>query len=276
MKMLLIAFNFDSEFGSEPYMAYSRAVAALKKYDLVHVITSDEANLETLKSLEKLNRNRFSYSILLRDRIPKFYGGAKFYVQYRRWQKKIPTHISQLEEKFDIAWHGSLTSPLLGTGLSLSSIPYIYGPLAFSIFPIRYVRIAGINALRELVRNLLVKIILCFDPFVRKSLKNAKVVIPGDENTRQLLVRHSSGNCHFGENVPCYAISNNSKIQVGSKSLDFVWVGKFISRKDPLFALEVARFIVQKRKESKFAFFGGGQLRKKLEILIGPPMNHKS
>ena len=87
-------------------------------------------------------------------------------------------------------------------------------------------------------------------------------------STRQLLVRHSSGNCHFGENVPCYAISNNSKIQVGSKSLDFVWVGKFISRKDPLFALEVARFIVQKRKESKFAFFGGGQLRKKLENRI--------
>lgn len=267
-KVLVTAYCLDSSAGSEPYIAFVQLKQMLNLYEKVHLITSDESNLSDLKSLQQNFPNKFTFSIQTRKKVSKLFGPAAFYLQYRFWQKSIRKHVISNEITYDVGVHTSLSTPLFGSGLALIDKPFIYGPVSFSFFHLRYLGIANVRAPLEILRNISIFAILIFDPFVRKSLSSAFKVIPGDNQTLKILNRVMLGNISLSKVIPSYAISKKVKSNSKTNTPSVIWVGRYLNRKSPLIPIYIMEEIMKQNSEIELHMIGKGKMKYQIQRYI--------
>ena len=243
---------------------------SLAKFRKTILVTSDTTDKSLLEKLEKEYQNRIEIHVVQVQSVTWAKHKLAFYPIYRQWQKSSGRYLEKNYIKFDLGIHATLSTFLFGTGLSLTPYPYVYGPAGFSLFNIENGRAYGIRTFLEIARNFLVYALIILDPFVRKSLRKANLVIAGDNLVKETLEFLCPGINLFQRPIahfqfPDYGLDIE---RLTTKKIDLIWVGRFIERKDPIFALEVFREIKKAHPNAHLTIIGDGKLRLKVENYI--------
>lgn len=265
-----MAYQIDESHGSEPTTGFYLVEQSLSRFDKTILVTSDTTDNSLLKRLSAKYEKRIDIHVVPVRSIAWSAHPILFYPNYRNWQKDFGRFLKQSGIQFDLGIHASLGTFLFGSGFSMSSQPYIYGPAGFSFFNIHYLKAYGWNSILEIWRNIAVLLLLICDPFVRNSLLKAESVIAGD-----MLVMNKLRMLHpkiklIQKPVPHMQIPDfKFEDDILEKiDVDLIWAGRFIPRKDPLFALEVFKEILLLKPEAKLTMIGDGKLRSRVEDFL--------
>ena len=268
--ILISAYNIDESHGSEPMIGFDLLEQSLTKFRKTILVTSNTTDKSLLKKLEEKYQDRIEIHVVQVQSVTWAKNTFAFYPIYRKWQKSSGRYLEKNSIKFDLGIHATLGTFLFGTGLSLTPHPYVYGPAGFSSFDIRYGRAYGARSFLEILRNIVVYGLLIFDPFVRKSLYKADLVIAGDLRVKKILnllcpkiELFQNPIAHYHLSISDFDIKSSK-----NKKVDLIWVGRFIERKDPIFALEVLKEIKKTYPNVHLTMVGEGRLRLKIESYI--------
>jgi glycosyltransferase involved in cell wall biosynthesis len=227
-------------------------------------------------------RNSSNNILFIQTQFPLFFPKNKFglfYLKHRIFLLRQANHIQsmKLDSSTHIGIHYSLSNHLLGTSLYKSGIPYLFGPASTSKFSLSYFRIAQFALVSEVIRFLCIKLVKRFDPVVRKSLKNSKLILAGDTRTQKLL-NLSKSSANFASIVIPHTCFDTSQIRdftnKSENQKNLMWCGSFISRKDPKMALEVMRSLRESHGRDDFMLemYGSGR---KFKGLVRYKERHK-
>ncbi len=268
--VLISSYEIDELHGSEPSTGFNLTELSALKFKKTILVTSNLTKQIVLDSLKERFKEKIEIHVV---RVQSLYWSSHpigFYPVYRRWQKDFGKFLNKNKVEFDLGIHASLGTFLFGSGFSLYDKPYVFGPAGFSFFRMSYARAYGWKSLIEVSRNLVVFALLIGDPFVRLSLLRAHTVIAGDRMVTKILQKiYPESNLlektipHYHGSPYKYEASDSDKLK-----LDLIWTGRFISRKDPLFALEVFCEILTHSPDAKLTMIGDGKLRKKIEKFL--------
>lgn len=267
-KLFLIAFVLDRESGSESKTASDLLRIYLKHAEFVKVLTSSLTPLSEISKLKEEFNGKIEINVL---KLPRFFlgkGRAILLLGIRYWHRKALK--SKVEQDYfsgaDLGVHLSFATFLFGTPLNRISIPYIFGPAGFSMFSRNSLRIIGIWSVLELFRNLLVKLTIRTDPFVRKSLNGASVVIATDINSKRIL-QEGIKLSNLSLPIPHISFSSVESIKkINSNRI--IWVGQYLKKKDPLLALQIFENVADSFKNLTLHFYGDGPLKNELSNAI--------
>lgn len=268
--VLLSAFSIDSLHGSESFTGYKLVEQAVEKFKKTILVTSDRTESVLLEVLSEKFKNKIEIHVIPVRSHLWLKNALGFYPLYRQWQKDFGKFLVNNQIQFDLGIVANLGTFLFGSGFSLYTKPYIFGPAGFSSFHLSYARAYGWKSIIEISRELFVYLILVCDRFVRQSLNKATWVITSDKKV-QTLLRRLFPKANIIQDLMSHAvIPNYRKKELQSKfvNLELIWTGRFISRKDPLLALEVFTKIFEVLPNAKLTMIGEGKLRAKLERYI--------
>ncbi len=268
--LLISGYYLDESHGSEPMTAFNLIEQSLEMQFKTIVLTSNLTDTKLIQNLEQKYGKMIEVHI-----IPKAFGKLwisrlLFYPIYRNWQKRTGRYLVRNNVDYDLGIHASLSTFLFGSGLSYTSKPYVFGPAGFSFFDIKFSVAFGKRSFLELIRNLFVYLLLLFDPFVRRSLRKATKVLCGDQKVIDVLnsvyLKH---NLH-GSPIAHAIIppAQNFFLDIEKDQKRIVWVGRFIPRKDPLFAIESFKKILSGDQTFKLTLIGKGPLESKLRKFV--------
>lgn len=263
---LVSAFYVDFSHGSEPTTGINLLIESSKNFRRIVLVTSSNTKPETLSELERIFGDQLEIHVVKVSLSSKIDNSFFFYPLYRNWQKKVGKLLSSGKVEYDLGLHATLGTFLFGTGLCNGNKPYIYGPAGFSFFDLRYCRVVGIKSIKEILRNLGILTLLTLDPFVRKSLKKATVVIGSDKSVLKFLQLTRNGDSLYSlpvphAIVPKYSYEDSPAVKERNR---IIWVGRFISRKDPFFALEAFGHLLKANPSLKLTMVGEGRLEGKI------------
>lgn len=243
---------------------------SLAKFRKTILVTSNTTDKGLLEKLEKKYQNRIEIHVVQVQSLTWVKHTFAFYPIYREWQKSSGRYLEKNSIKFDLGIHATLGTFLFGTGLSFTPYPYVYGPGSFSLFRIGNSRAYGIKTFLEIARNFLVFGLLILDPFVRKSLRKANLVIAGDSLAQETLKLLCPGIQLSQRVIPHFQFPDyDFEIErLTKKKIDLIWVGRFIERKDPILALEVFREMKKTCPNAHLTMIGEGKLRSRAENYI--------
>ena len=268
--ILISAYNLDESHGSEPMLGFNLLEQSLAKFHKTILVTSNTTNKNLLEKLEKKYQDRIEIHVVKVQSVTWEKNTLGFYPIYRKWQKSSGKYLEENSIKFDLGIHATLGTFLFGTGLSLTPYPYVYGPAGFSSFDIRYGRAFGGRSFLEILRNIVSYGLLIFDPFVRKSLYKADLVIAGDLRVKRIL-KLLCPKIELFQNPITHYQSPGYDFDIKrskNRKVDLIWVGRFIERKDPIFALEVLKEIKKTYPNVHLTMVGEGRLQLKIEGYI--------
>jgi glycosyltransferase involved in cell wall biosynthesis len=258
----------DRESGSESKIASDLLRIYIENAGHVKILTSSLTSQSEVAKLRAEFDGKVEIHILEFPRIFVGHGRVILLLGIRWWhQKALKKKTEQIYfSDVDLGVHLSFATFLFGTPLSRLSIPYIFGPAGFSMFSRNSTRIFGMKSLAELFRNLIVDLILRIDPYVRRSLTKASVVIPTDLNSRQIV----QDRIHLTNlTVPIPHISfTRFESSKSTKSNRLIWVGHFLQKKDPHLALEAFEKVADSLENFTLHFHGDGPLEKQLRNAI--------
>jgi glycosyltransferase involved in cell wall biosynthesis len=276
--LVINTYILDDMSGSEPAAAYHFIKEVSKYFKTILVFTSHFTPEAIMHKLTDSSEN----ITFVQTQFPLFFPKNRFgtfYLKYRIYLLRQSNQIQlmKLDPLTNIGIHYSLSNHLLGTSLYKSGIPYLFGPASTSKFSIRYIMIAQQTIILEFIRFLCIRLVLRFDPVVRKSLKNARVILAGDTRTQKLL-KLSITSVNYTSTVIPHTTVDESQVREFTKKSgnkkNLMWCGAFTSRKDPKMALEVMRTLRESygRDDFTLEMYGSG---KKLKELVRFKEKHK-
>lgn len=272
MRILLSAFACKPHSGSETGVGWRWACELAKQHD-VFVLTdiSRREAIETEMLTRPNPRLKFHYfrPAMLR-RIPL--GARTANLLYLAWQFGVVAEARRLHQAqpFDYAQHltyGVFRNPSF---LGSLGIPFVFGPVGGGEHcPWVLTRSMPFSEkLREYLRAV-VNGIAYFDPFLRRSLAKATLILTKTPQTRQALPRRFHERCidflEIGiDPVPAETIDLGG--QRGER-FRIVFAGRLLGLKGVHLALQAIGRLVQDGRQLEFHIIGEGPMRRVLESL---------
>lgn len=238
IKILISAYSCDPLKGSEAGGGWGW-IENLSEYNLITVITRGknkeniENNLVKLRNKENVNFMYFDLPYFIRI-FKKGEFGTNWY--YYIWEIVLAFKLKRNNsfKDFDIAHHLTYGAIWRPSCFMFANIPFIFGPVGGAeLIPKRYWKILGKKeALFEIFRRYILKFVFKWDPFLKKTFKNAKLILVTSndslENLPKSIIKKTKIFPQFGINV------NNNKIKKNKdngKLLNILFAGRPYNRK---------------------------------------------
>lgn len=182
LNVLVNAYAVSPSWGSEPGMGWNW-VTNIARYCNVHVITEGEWRDEieaALKTLPQRDNLHFHYLPVTEEvrRMCWNQGDWRFYLHYRRWQKRALEKAREIvaSEKIDILHQLNMIGfreP--GYLWKISGLPLVWGPIGgLAIIPQSFLKGTGVKLrLFFTIKNLISRLQFRFQPRVRKAVKGS-------------------------------------------------------------------------------------------------------
>ena len=268
-RLVVVAFALDRLSGSEGKIASELVQIYSNSAKKVYILTSSLTSKEEIQKFENQQKQNVTVLSINFPSIFERFGRIGFQIGVQYWHRYATRKLAKMDDlkDIDLGIHVSYGTCLYGTPLRWIGCPYIFGPIGFSYFSFDFLRVYGINAIGELIRNLTINILLKIDPHVRKSISRARIVIPTDNKVKSLIVRNHKG-AKLTERIPHLAFKdpqfNNLR-----KEEKVIWVGNFIRKKNPLIVLEIFNILAPVFPNLTLYFYGKGKLKRVLLSEIG-------
>ena len=234
-KILVNAYAVCPDSGSEPGMGWNWCVGLARENELF-IITEGEFRdriEEALKTLPQASNMHFYYNPVS-DRVRKMcwnQGDWRFYLHYRKWQKKTlaiareicRTHPIDILHQLNMI---GFREP--GYIWKIPNIPYVLGPTNCKFeYPLSYWKDAPVAekaqvGLKEVISRLQIR----HSARLRAAIRRASVVVTASTDARDLS-RKYLGVDSVTINETGADAGSHSRETRSSASLDILWVGRF-------------------------------------------------
>jgi glycosyltransferase involved in cell wall biosynthesis len=187
-----------------------------------------------------------------------------FYIHYMYWQEQACKTAKQLDQEinFDLVHHVTIGSLQLGTALWRLKKPLIFGPAgggqeapkAFKKYFYNWWKM-------EVVRSWISKLLLTFNPNVRKAMRHASLVLTTNEDTYTMAKANGARNAQMflDTSLPESFYPPAYPVRKPSEELKIVWVGRLFARKGLPLVME-ALGQVRPDVPFKLIILGDGQM----------------
>lgn len=192
MKVLISAYACEPDKGSEPGVGWNWAVQAARSHE-VWVLTRGAlaSVIEREIKANPIERLHFVYHDLPRPwSFFLKHSDTGGYLHYYAWQYTVLATASRLDRQvdFDIAQHVTIAGVRFPSFLMALGVPYVWGPVGGGErAPLNFLGTFGLRSgLRQALRDLS-QFFVKFDPLVRRTARNARLIVTTTESTRAAL-----------------------------------------------------------------------------------------
>lgn len=245
MKLLLSAYACEPDRGSEPGIGWNWALALRAQGHVVHVLTRRNNRADIEAALEKLPpqlRPVFHYHDLPTWAARWKRGGRGVQLYYYLWQLGALAVARQAHREvgFDAVQHLTFGVFRQPSRMGELGIPFVHGPLGGGeetprglreLFPWRA---RQIERLREAANRLML-----WDPWVRRGLRRAQVILTKTEDTRQRLPAwaQSKSRCELEVGLAGGRIASEPVGYAKGERFRLMFVARFIHLKGGMLCL---------------------------------------
>ncbi|MFT2007801.1 glycosyltransferase [Pontibacter sp. 13R65] len=266
MKLLLSAYACEPNRGTELGNGWNWALNTAKMGHEVWCLTTIEGKDNILAEVERLAMpNLHLIFVEVPGWVQKtFEYHLGFYIHYMYWQEQAYKIARQLDKEinFDLVHHVTIGSLQLGTALWRLDKPLIFGPAgggqeapkAFKKYFYSWWKM-------EVVRSWISKLLLTFNPNVRKSMRHASLVLTTNEDTYNMAKENGASNAQMflDTSLPESFYPPVYPARTPSSELTIVWVGRLFARKGLPLVME-ALGQVRPDVNFKLQILGDGQM----------------
>jgi glycosyltransferase involved in cell wall biosynthesis len=165
------------------------------------------------------------------------------YLTYLGWQEEAYKVAAQLDREieFDVVHHATYGSLQLGTALWRLHKPLIFGPVGGGQqAPAAFKKYFMGEWRNEVFRNWISKLLLTFNPNVRRTLQQAAIVYASNPDTYTIAHRLRAKNLHLmlDAGLPDDYFPSSLPMRSPSDKFRILWVGRLMSRKGLPLVLE--------------------------------------
>lgn len=243
LKVLINAYACSPNMGSEPGMGWNWVVSIAEHCE-VYVITEGEFRecIERKISLwPQRERMHFFYNPVC-DKVRHMcwnQGDWRFYWYYRKWQRKTAEIARQIckEENIDVLHQlnmiGFREPGYLADVSKEFNIPLVWGPIGgLKQFSIKYAQGWRMKFFQGM-KNIINVIQLKYHPRVRKTLKQANVLISSIPDSYNAIKKHTGKESVIIPETGCipFTLHEEYPNRFHDNTLNVIWVGKFDYRK---------------------------------------------
>lgn len=246
IKVLVNAYACSPDRGSEPGMGWNWCLH-LANYCELHIITEEEFRDKietTLVDLPQRDNMCFYYNPVperVRE-MARNQGDWRFYVYYKKWQKKTLEIAKQIisEHSIDVIHQLNMIGfreP--GYLWKIKNFPLIWGPIGgLKQFPVTYLENADLKTrLMTRVKNSINILQLKYDIRVNKAIKRSDLLISSIPDSYRAIKRYKKiESIHIPE-TGTFIRDEISTERFYSERFNVLWVGKFDFRKQLVLAL---------------------------------------
>lgn len=274
MKLLISAYACEPNRGTELGNGWNWTLSMAKLGHDVWCLTTVEGRASIEKEVAALNMPNLHIVFVevpkLVDKLFEYHLG--FYPHYLYWQQQAYKKALALDKEinFDLVHHVTVGSLQLGTALWRLNKPLIFGPAgggqeapeAFKKYFFGWWK-------TEVLRSWISKLLLTFNPDVRKTLSHASLVLTTNEDTFNMA--RDNGALHpkmfLDTSLPesFYPPAYPERKPTGE--LKILWVGRLFARKGLPLVLE-ALGKVNPEVRFKLTILGDGQMHDMVPELI--------
>ena len=190
------------------------------------------------------------------------------YINYLVWQEEAYKVAAQLDREidFNIVHHGTYGSLQLGTAMWRLNKPLIFGPVGGGQqAPVTFKKYFVGEWKYEVIRGWVSKLLLSFNPNVRRTLKQASIVYTSNTETYNVAHYYGATNLRMMLDtvLPDDYFPDESPTRSPSDKFRILWVGRLMSRKGLPLVLE-ALSKVNPKVPFHLTIIGDGPLRDQL------------
>ncbi len=238
LKVLVNAYAVSPDRGSEPGMGWNWCVRLARECELF-IITEGEFREEIERKLTVLPQagNMHFYYLPVGDRVRRMcwnQGDWRFYIHYRRWQKRALSLARKIcrAESIDIIHQLNMVG-FREPGLlwKIRGIPYIWGPIGgMALTPVRYFREASFPERVQIrFKNLINRIQRKYSSRVIQAIRHSQVVLCATKDDYDFVTRYHHAKAELINETGTSSIS--TPIQRDHSPIHIIWVGRFIHSK---------------------------------------------
>jgi glycosyltransferase involved in cell wall biosynthesis len=272
MRILLIAYALDSSAGSEPGNGWQWLTNLAKEVEFVTAITTLKNKDRHEKKIiaEELNNVRLigipEISIRCLKKTPTLF----FYFQYIIWQKSVRKYLLNENLQYDVAHQATMGTFVFGSCLSKLNRPFVLGPAGSTLIKSYDFKYLGLGAkIVEFFRNLILVINFRLNFGARRALTEAGKLIVANTDTYRVI----NGRRYEHKIVlePQEGVRENTTYLKNVRIVNpfhILWVGRFLPRKNPIFALKVISKLIKIDPKFHLEFIGNGIMEKKIKRFI--------
>lgn len=271
MKVLLIAYACEPNSGSEPGVGWNTVMNLAKLNPMVDftVITRSN-NKKTIEENNFLSNVRFLYndvgSLLY---LKRRFNPIRTY--YYFWSIFTSYKFREIAVDYDVVHHITFVNDWLPSPISLlkkgANTKFIWGPLGSNeAIPLRHISSVK-QRLKELLRRFIPKVIISVDPFYKKTISKADIILGINESVKAKFSNYS----HKYEHMHSICIStdylNDLEKKAKTGKFTFISVGNLIQIKNFNLTLIAFKKFLDTRLDKKsfqLVIIGDGQLRAEL------------
>ena len=287
LRIIINSYTCCPNMGSEPGMGWNWIIN-LARYCEVYVISEGEYREQCEDGAKGLPIHWYWNPIGGNDRgecerIRKMcwnQGDWRFYRYYERWQRKTADIARDIcgKNKIDILHQlnmiGFREPGYLWQVSKESGIPFVWGPVdAKGAFPMKYVEGAPLkNRIFLSVKNIITELQLRYGCRVRKSVKQASLILAANSNSVRSIKRYFDVNCVLMNETGCDSIVSNkqfTKSKIESNELSLLWVGKLDFRKQLSIAIRTIAELKEKKITLHVLGSGDSDVYKELALKLG-------
>ncbi|TXK33780.1 glycosyltransferase [Pontibacter qinzhouensis] len=266
MKLLLSAYACEPNRGTELGNGWNWALNTAKMGHEVWCLTTIEGKENIVAEVERLALpNLHIIFVEVPGWVQKtFEYHLGFYIHYMYWQEKAYKVAQELDRNihFDLVHHVTIGSLQLGTALWRLNKPLIFGPAgggqeapkAFKKYFYSWWKM-------EVVRTWISKLLLTFNPNVRKAMRHASLVLTTNQDTYQMAKANGAKNAQMflDTSLPETFYPPAYPVRKQAEELKIVWVGRLFARKGLPLVME-ALGQVRPDVPFKLIILGDGQM----------------
>ncbi len=238
MKILYSAYACDpnrgSEFGNGWNWAYNNVLLGHE----VWCLTSMKSFASIEKKLESLDNPKLHIVFVeVPNWVDQIYRYGPFiYFSYLFWQQRAYLKAKQLhkETSFDIIHHTTWGSLQLGSALWKLEVPMVFGPCGGGQFPPKSFKKYFFEFWKtEVSRKWVSQILLKINPNVKKTLKNAKLVLTTNSETLEMAQSNGAKNVKLflDTSLPEEFFPIEIPVRNVKSKIKILWVGRLFARK---------------------------------------------
>lgn len=265
LKVLLSALACEPEKGSEPEVGFRAMLAAASRHD-VWVLTLPES----VRAIKRALAEDWRASRIHLETIEFNTGGKRFadltapgfHLRYDRWQREVATRALQLDRQidFDVVHHVTLSSYWTRAGVAAVDKPLVWGPIGGGVDPpLRLLAELGPRGMLETLARVFGRPLIAMLPPVMRTQRVAAVILVQNPDTARRL--RGAGRMELLSNASAVELKGIELSE--QRSVDVLFVGRFLPWKAPILALRALRYV--EHPEAVLRFFGEGPEQGRLE-----------
>lgn len=232
-RVLINVYALSPERGSEPGMGWNWCVRLARECELF-IITEGEFREEIERKLTVLPQagNMHFYYLPVSDRVRRMcwnQGDWRFYIHYRRWQKRALSLARKIcrAESIDIIHQLNMVG-FREPGLlwRIRGIPFFWGPTSCKFeFPLAYWNDAPVaEKIRIWLKDVISRIQIRFSPSVRGALRRASAIITASSDAQCLFKKYAGIETVMINETGAFPFSGVPR--PAHEGLDVLWVGR--------------------------------------------------